>query len=368
MANWQNSSQFVQDIQLILKPAVVEALTEGDEAAVPQELQDWLGRLRLFYGLPFEYLVPDERLLPKESIRFFYVDRNWTDRLVDGALSVGKTSTKEFAHHHAVNTLLNDTLDGEERRIRPRLRPQFEDPGDASANDITGLLLRSQVVSGWPGTEVSAYAELDMVNPLRLLRMERLSPDVLLCLFDGIPRSVVIEEPREGLQFGVDMLPGENNAIHYTDAVPSGFELKMRHMHGEFAGYELGWKDTQDGPSQDGLEPVKIAVPVREANGQVLHIEALQQLVTSTLADIDDVSLGGDGDINSAELAVQMLQFPYQQVFQGDGRAHPGDDGPKLNLGAVYTASTIQIKTHIDALSDNELSDLFPLNIEVDDR
>ena len=41
--------------------------------------------------MPFSYLVPDADLLPIESIRFFYVDRAWTDALVQGVLSVGTT-------------------------------------------------------------------------------------------------------------------------------------------------------------------------------------------------------------------------------------------------------------------------------------
>jgi hypothetical protein len=34
-------------------------------------LNNWLARLKLLYGVPFNYLVPDEGMLPPESIRFF---------------------------------------------------------------------------------------------------------------------------------------------------------------------------------------------------------------------------------------------------------------------------------------------------------
>ena len=43
------------------------------------------------------YLVPDAELLPLESIRFFYLDRAWTDALVQGALSVGTVNTADRA-------------------------------------------------------------------------------------------------------------------------------------------------------------------------------------------------------------------------------------------------------------------------------
>ena len=38
---------------------------------------------------------------------------------------------------------------------------------------------------------------------VRILRMERLAPAVLLVLFDGVPAVVHIEEPRSGIQFGI---------------------------------------------------------------------------------------------------------------------------------------------------------------------
>ncbi len=48
---------------------------------VPPDVVRFLARLRLLEGVPFNYLVPDATMLPLESIRFFYVDRNWLDAL-----------------------------------------------------------------------------------------------------------------------------------------------------------------------------------------------------------------------------------------------------------------------------------------------
>jgi len=48
--------------------------------ALPPYMESFLAHIRLLVGVPFEYLIPDDRLLPPESIRFFYVDRSWTDR------------------------------------------------------------------------------------------------------------------------------------------------------------------------------------------------------------------------------------------------------------------------------------------------
>ena len=42
---------------------------------------------------------------------------------------------------------------------------------------------------------------------MKVLRMERLAPAVLLVLIDGVPAVVHIEEPRQGIQFGARIDP-----------------------------------------------------------------------------------------------------------------------------------------------------------------
>jgi hypothetical protein len=74
----------------------------GTGGVLPDTARDWLAALRLGEGVPFQYLVLDDRLLPAESIRFFYLDRNWTDALVAGALSVGAITTADRAQLQAL--------------------------------------------------------------------------------------------------------------------------------------------------------------------------------------------------------------------------------------------------------------------------
>ena len=74
-----------------VRPAPAETGEDGVHV-VPFELRQWLARLRLLEGVPFAYLAADSALLPPESIRFFYLDRSWADRLVDlvDALPAGR--------------------------------------------------------------------------------------------------------------------------------------------------------------------------------------------------------------------------------------------------------------------------------------
>ena len=58
------------------------------------EVINWLTKLRMLDGVPFQYIVPSEEMLPDNSIRFFHIDRNWLDALVDGALSVGNIDSR----------------------------------------------------------------------------------------------------------------------------------------------------------------------------------------------------------------------------------------------------------------------------------
>ncbi len=180
---------------------------------LPDGVRDWLASLRLLEGVPFAHLVADDRLLPPESVRFFYLDRNWTDALVQGALSVGAVTAADRAELQTAYPRVRDELDTAERQVRV---PGNEQAMVGPADVPTGFLLRSRAVSGWPALHVRAYRTpvaddsddtLDGPDRLHLLRLERLAPAVLLAIFDGVPATVHVEEPRTGLQFGVDLGP-----------------------------------------------------------------------------------------------------------------------------------------------------------------
>ncbi len=63
--------------------------TDDAEEAAWNFIIEWLGQLRTLVGVPFPYIVPHEEMLPNDSIRFFHIDRNWIDAMIDGALSTG---------------------------------------------------------------------------------------------------------------------------------------------------------------------------------------------------------------------------------------------------------------------------------------
>jgi len=183
----------------------VQAALGASEDDIPQPILDWLARLRLLYGVPFEYLVADARMMPTESIRFFFVDRNWTDRLVDGAMSIGSSSSRHLVQNAVAARAVRRGVDRAEPRLRAQLRNKPAPEAAVEDGLISGFLLRSIAVSGWPGIEAAAYTDAKRTQPLDLVRIDRLAPDLLFCLFtgDAIPACVLVREPPETLHFGV---------------------------------------------------------------------------------------------------------------------------------------------------------------------
>lgn len=185
-----------------------------DQLAVPFTVYSWLAKLKLLDGVPFNYLVSDEQMLPPESIRFFYIDMNWVHTLLDGALSIGRyvpnpARSTELSHDTAVKPTVFSNLDTHARGIRPTtlgVATADDQPDETPIEVVSGFVLRSEVVKGWPGLEVNGYANDDKGSLMDIVRFERLADTVLLCLFEKDNLTVAeidIHEPAEGLHFGV---------------------------------------------------------------------------------------------------------------------------------------------------------------------
>ncbi|MBV9762803.1 MAG: hypothetical protein JO340_19750 [Acidobacteriaceae bacterium] len=189
---------------LIGHPHLSSALSNGLEEATGA-IAEWLANLTLLFPLPFSYLVPDPRMLPVESIRFFYVDPSWIDALIAGAMSIGIHSSADSALQSAMLPSITQAVSAKRmQRFRRRKAAAAATPQD-TAIKMSGVLIRSQLVSGWPELAVTAARA---GAPLNIVRDDRPSQNVRLVLFDGIPETVALGEPYQGLNFGV-----QNNGI-----------------------------------------------------------------------------------------------------------------------------------------------------------
>lgn len=294
-------------------PAQVTA--DDTAATLPSYATSFLAHLRLLIGVPFQYLVPDAAMLPQESIRFFHLDRSWTDRLVDGVLAVGEAGSREQAHHHSAGPALAALLDTLEPAVRPAQRglgPLAPVAGQGGSGDggggvdagadlaITGFLLRSALVSGWPQMEVRAYRSS---VKLSLLRLELLSAGVMLALFAGVPDRVELEEPHHGMQLGV--LAEQGNLFAVAPRGPDGNETS--------------------GP----LLPV--AVRATDPTLRVVEIAALREAI---IARADPALPAQSG---SAELAIELMQPPWKQVFSDENATAPALAGAGARTADVLT-------------------------------
>lgn len=319
-----NSNQLTSQLVLtVLKESVTQLIasaSDSDNAGdriVPRDLRQWLARLRLLEGLPFCYLAADSLLLPPESIRFFYVDRNWTDALIQGALSVGTVNSADRAQLEQLHRMIRDEIDEEERLVR---RPDPDEVQKGPAGTITGFLLRSRAVSGWPAMHVRAYRrEVGRDNEiipeshrdrLKIVRMERLAPAVLLVLFDGVPAVLHLEEPRTGVQFGVRLVRIGQTAEFRAEVVA---------------------RDALT--SKDVVPERRAQVFFRKGTPGVIDMRRTANALMATPGTNMGEALDG------AEFALEMIRFPYRQVFGDPSVGAPSHlfdvFRPTLSMGEV---------------------------------
>lgn len=271
-------------------PAAIRGLYDKP-AEVPAPLAEWLGRLMLLHGIPFDYLVPDDRMLPMESIRFFTVDENWLCSLVDGANSIGRIVASDLALDRAIFA---------GSVIAPARRA-----AGITASVVTGFLIRSALIEGWwPGIKIDGFPAANGQQAgtrLKILRLDRLSPSVGLCLFDGQVERLNIHEPAEGLHFGLDKPDFED------DPVP--FYRQLRSPEGELLDRHVPLAENANDP--DGcLRLDQQGKPTRTLKvNQLAHM-----LAQETQSD-------GDPHFTAAEFALEMVEGVDLVGFRQSGNS-----------------------------------------------
>jgi len=182
----------VKDPEKIRSVLGASLSTDGaaDTLAIPQSLVDWLARLTQLQLVPFPYLLPDSRMAPAETLRFFSVDQRWIACLLDGAWSLGRQPASGWGFDTAYQPW--------QQLLAGTLLPSFAVNG--SFWPATGALLNSQIIPGyWPGIQF----ETDPIA--NVVREDLLGPITLLLLLDRPITSLTCKQPSEGIHFGFDM-------------------------------------------------------------------------------------------------------------------------------------------------------------------
>lgn len=174
-------------------------LAQPKKEKLPESIVRFLLQSFRLINFPFNYLVPDHRLLPAESLRFFKVDQVWLRSFMYGVISVGERISLE-----KTNNIILD--------MRRELRKQIDsiikekDCYTNEENAIYGVLIHSDAVSGWPALQADAYHHEPggQKKQIALLHKSYLSDDVMLCLFYGKIEQIVLYLPMEAAHFGFD--------------------------------------------------------------------------------------------------------------------------------------------------------------------
>ncbi|MFY0570233.1 hypothetical protein ACN28E_41310 [Archangium lansingense] len=242
------------------------------DEGMPEATTAWFNGLSVLSGLPFNYVIPDERLLPTESLRFFWLDPVWVECLKDGALSVGRVTEADFVRDQGLRSRMAALSGG---RV------------------VTGFVMRSSVVSGWPDLLVEAYSERvqdeDFLptdkQTLTPLRIENLSKDVLIGLFEGELKTLDVHQKPEGMHFGLDA-----------------------QQDGDSSTYSKNLRDLESGAGSEEL--IIDAVPWRDGEKGLVDVVGLAEAMRGKL---------GQTAFSAAPFALQMIEGVQKVRFVSKG-------------------------------------------------
>lgn len=181
---------------------------DGHKDLQGEKIKRWLSGLARLKEVPFNYLVPDEKMLGSESLKFFTLDQHWLECLLYGALSIGGVLREKSDDANSHFTVFNDFTQA------------------IVTQPVSGFILRSTLVADYPDLLVDGYSETinssTLMNESQVktrlphLRLEPFGSEMLFCLFDGEVATAELYLKPEGLHFGLDV--GRDNSADHNSA------------------------------------------------------------------------------------------------------------------------------------------------------
>ena len=274
------------------------------------DLEKYAYSLRLLKDIPLTYLLTDISDLEEESIKFGIIDINWTDAYIDGAFSIGRVcttdaqtddTTQEGLKTHTINYLETPRM----RMMHPNnltlLQSSKKSNQNIDISNISVVLIRSEIVKIKKGLHFEGYdnnsydkkAKKPNNEALQILRIEKISDDIMICLFNGIIDTFIIEEPMTSVKFGCD----KEKYIDLRSTIEKSGDKKD---------YEFGK------PLPSGHISIKAGID--ENNGRI-HPKLIVQEINNSINNLYKKKSFDKITITPSSFAFEMLSVPHKAVF-----------------------------------------------------
>jgi len=208
---------------------------------------NWITGKLYLDGIPSQHLIVDPSHLPMERIRFFHIDPNWLDCLIDGALSACNHADRDGKSHlwNPLQLVPNKILS-----IDDIIRKAIKDGYNAYLKQVLpstthtpqtprfGFILRSAVVKAFPGLHIDIPfpdgTDLRKETRATICDLTALNDSTIMCLLDRGPeelQSITITQPPHQQRFSLgENIDPKTNTVEfsimdlYTDStkVPQG--------------------------------------------------------------------------------------------------------------------------------------------------
>lgn len=151
---------------------------------LPLVLRQAVGNWMNLTEIPMSYLLPDKKMLPEESLRFFEIDENWVKAFLNGVFEVG------FAG------LSTD-------RVSLGLWEEFWEEISKKRKGVKGFVIRSQILIDFPALEINGSFDnqKSLIDPpLRILR----NNEFIMVLLEQEVDNIVFSLPNHSMHAGIE--------------------------------------------------------------------------------------------------------------------------------------------------------------------
>ncbi|KAM7183887.1 hypothetical protein V8F20_012448 [Naviculisporaceae sp. PSN 640] len=299
----------------------------------------WILDRRFLFGIPAHYLISDPSFLPKESLRYFQIDQNWVDALVDGALSLANHIEQD---NDVVRKAINDAINAYIATADPVLgyKPQIP---------VFGFFLRSDIVTQFPDLHVDIPFTTTASSKAPLVRHENIDQGVMLVLLDRLPgdtelTQMTLTQPPHQQRFAaastVGIEPGANPPVLTPE-----FEVQHKSIF-TVADPPPDVMKQQCGPPYFEYQGKTYDNAVFDFESRMVHIDNFASHVFSNLKENMAAGYFTDTCATAAMMAIQLNDPVYSITIDFPGVLpppnSPGSTVPS-DIQACAHSGTVQM-------------------------